>query len=259
MVLHDAAADGGARVRLVPHEEAVELDVRDRLADIRSRTLIISRGSDPWRVEGSRYMADRIPGSTGVRLPGEDVYPWAGNWEPVTDEVQRFLTGSLAPPEHDINIATLLFTDIVASTALAAELGDAEWHARLQRHHEILRALLRRYHGMEVDTAGDGFFATFASPGRAVRCATDMTAAVSELGLEIRAGLHTGEVEKSTTSSRDRRKHRRPSGRLAGPSDVLVRDLSESFPPAPASRSRTPARTSRKAFPDRWHLYRVVA
>ena len=237
-----------------------ELDVRDRLADIRSRTLIISRGSDPWRVEGSRYMADRIPGSTAAQLPGEDVYPWAGNWEPVTDEIQRFLTGSLAPPEHDISIATLLFTDIVASTALAAELGDAEWHARLQRHHESLRSLLRRYQGTEVDTAGDGFFATFASPGRAVRCATEMTAAVPELGLEIRAGLHTGEVEVVEDGVRGIAVH--IGARVmsqAGPSEILVSSTVRDLSTGSGLTFEDAGEHELKGVPDRWRLYRVVS
>lgn len=236
-----------------------EHDVRDRLADIRARTLVFSRGSTAWRDEGVRYSADRIPDSALVRLPGEDVHAWAGNWEPVVDQIQRFLTGSLELPEPDVDVATLLFTDIVSSTALAAELGDTGWHVRIQRHHEIMRTLLRRHQGTEIDTAGDGFFATFASTGRAIRCAIEMIAAVAELGMEIRAGVHTGEVEHAVDGPRGIAVHiaaRVMS--LAGPSELLVSSTVRELSAGSGLTFEDAGERELKGVPDRWRLYRVA-
>jgi class 3 adenylate cyclase len=236
-----------------------EHDVRDRLGDIRARTLILSRGSTPWRDEGARYIADHIQDARLMRLDGEDLHAWAGNWEPVVDEIQRFLTGSLEPPEPELSVATLLFTDIVSSTALAAELGDTGWHARLQRHHEVVRALLRQHQGTEVDTAGDGFFAAFASTGRAIRCAIEMIAAVPELGLEIRAGVHTGEVEHAVDGLRGIAVHiaaRVMS--LAGPSELLVSSTVRELSIGSGLTFEDAGERELKGVPDRWHLYRVV-
>jgi class 3 adenylate cyclase len=235
-----------------------EMDVRDRLADVSARTLIMSRGTSPWKVEGSRYLAEHIVDSTLVTLPGEDMYPWAGRWEPIVDEIEMFLTGNLRSVEPEVITATLLFTDIVASTALAVELGDSVWHARLQRHHEILRELLRRHHGREVDTAGDGFFAIFPSTARAVRCAMEMTTAVREIGLEIRAGLHTGEVEETMDGVRGVGVH--IGARVmahAGPSEVLVSSTVRDLTAGSDLTYEDAGEHELKGVPGTWHLYHV--
>jgi class 3 adenylate cyclase len=247
----------GAVLSQLQHEK--EYDVRDLLSDIRARTLVVSRGSSPWQVHGSRYLVERIPDASLLTLPGEDLYPWAGDWQPLTDEVQRFLTGSLELPEPEVVTATLLFTDIVASTALAAELGDTAWHERLQRHHELMRTLLRHHHGTEVDTAGDGFFASFSSTARAVRCATEMTTAVTELGLEIRAGVHTGEVEATFEGMRGIAVHiaaRVMS--LAGPSQVLVSSTVRDLTAGSDLAFEDAGEHELKGVPGSWHLHRVV-
>jgi class 3 adenylate cyclase len=147
-------------------------------------------------VETGRYLAERIRGARFVELPGEDHLIMAGDPEPLARELEQFVAGlSTREPEPDTVLATVLFTDLVGSTALAAELGDRSWRDLLERHHSAVRSELARHRGREVDTAGDGFFATFDGPARAIRCACAVTQAVGELGLEVRAGLHTGECE----------------------------------------------------------------
>ncbi len=129
-------------------------------------------------------------------MPGDDHIPHVGDQQTVLDEIQEFLTGVRPPPDADRFLSTVLFTDIVTGTAKAAELGDRRWGELVESHHAIVRSQLRRFHGLEVDTAGDGFFATFDGPARAVRCALAVRDAVRALGIEVRAGVHTGECER---------------------------------------------------------------
>ena len=211
----------------IAHIEAARaIDVRESLAGIRARTLVLHRPglhADSYPIETSRYLAERIPDATLVELPGADVYPWGGDWEPVAAEIQRFLTGSVETPEPEFAVATVLFTDIVNSTAQAATLGDQRWSELRERHDRLIRSELRKNRGREIDTAGDGFLATFATPGQALRCATAVVAGMRELGLEIRAGLHTGEVELESDDVRGIAVHigARVSS-LAGSNEVLV-------------------------------------
>jgi len=173
-----------------------QIDIRGILAAIRVPTLVLHRSGDrDAKVEEGRYIADRIPGARFVELPGEDHLIWAGEQEALLAEVEEFLTGVRPGPEHDRVLATVLFTDVVGSTERAAELGDRPWRWLLEQHHAAVRRELERWRGREVDTAGDGFLATFDGPARAIRCACAISDAVRPLGLEIRAGLHTGEVE----------------------------------------------------------------
>jgi class 3 adenylate cyclase len=156
-------------------------------------------GDRVYGVGQAQYIADRIPTAEMVELPGED-HGWWVEPEPVAREVEQFLCGIWDRGEWDVVetdrvLATVLFTDIVGSTARAAELGDASWRELLQQHHALVRRQLVRSRGTELDTAGDGFFAYFDGPARAIRCACAITNAARELGLEIRAGLHTGECE----------------------------------------------------------------
>jgi pimeloyl-ACP methyl ester carboxylesterase len=175
---------------------AVQIDVRPVLPSIRCPTLVMHRKGDRIAsVHGARWMAEQIPGARYVELPGGDHFPWIGDQDAVLGEVEQFLTGIRAVTVPDSVLLTVLFTDIVGSTERAVELGDEAWRRLLDRHHELVRRYLERFQGREVDTAGDGFLATFDGPARAVRCAQALTDAVRELGLEIRAGVHTGEVE----------------------------------------------------------------
>jgi class 3 adenylate cyclase len=173
-----------------------EVDVRDVLASVRVPALIMHRDGDrDARIEEGRYIAARIPGARFVELHGMDHLPWIGDQDAVLDEIEEFLTGVRPIPQPDRVLATVLFSDIVGSTEMAAALGDERWRELLARHHALVRAELARFRGREIDTAGDGFLASFDGPARAVRCGSALTSAVRELGMEVRIGVHTGECE----------------------------------------------------------------
>ena len=172
-----------------------QIDVRHVLPAIHVPTLVIHRSGDrDSRPEEGRYIAERIPGARYVELPGEDHVPWI-DADQVVDEVEEFLTGTRRGPESDRVLATVLFTDIVGATERAAALGDRRWRDLLDAHHALVRRELTRSRGHEVDTTGDGFLATFDGPARAIRCACAISDGARQLGIEIRAGLHTGECE----------------------------------------------------------------
>jgi class 3 adenylate cyclase len=171
-------------------------DVRDTIPMITSPTLVMNRtGNRIVSIEHSREVAAGIAGATLVELPGTDHLIFSQDIDRIADEIEEFLTGARTGADPDRLLTTLLFTDIVDSTKLAAEWGDRRWRDLLDQHHAVVRAQLQRYGGREVATTGDGFFASFASPTQAVRCALDAAEAVEALGLRIRAGVHTGEVE----------------------------------------------------------------
>ncbi len=173
-----------------------ETDVRDILPSIRVPTLVLHRTDNTFvRIEHGRYLAEHIPGARYVEIPGNDYFAFLGNTDVFLDEIARFVKGLSPAPEEDRVLATVLFTDIVGSTQRASDLGDRRWAELLGTHHTVVRRELERFRGQEIDTAGDGFFATFDGPARAVRCALAVREALRKLGLEIRAGLHTGEVE----------------------------------------------------------------
>jgi pimeloyl-ACP methyl ester carboxylesterase/class 3 adenylate cyclase len=173
-----------------------DTDVRQVLPSIRVPTLVVHRSGDrATRVEGGRYLAEHIPGSRLVEVPGVDHFPWVGNTEAILDEVEHFVTGTRRGPEVDRILATVLFTDIVDSTKHLAELGDRRWRDLLAQFYAIMRRDIERFRGREIDTTGDGLFATFDGPARAIRCAIAARHAIGSLGIAIRAGLHTGECE----------------------------------------------------------------
>ncbi len=178
----------------------MEIDVREVLPAIRVPTLVIHRTHDRViPVESGRYLAEHIPDAKYTELPGHDHFPFAGDMDAILDEVEEFLTGSRRVREPDRVLATVLFTDIVGSTRLAAELGDRRWTELLAEHHRIVRAELERHRGKVVRIEGDGTLSTFDGPARAVNCATAIRDALALLGLDVRAGLHTGEVELAAT------------------------------------------------------------
>jgi class 3 adenylate cyclase len=174
-----------------------EIDVRPVLSTIRVPTLVLHRSEDHIPIEGARWMAEQIPGARFREIPGGPHMPYYGDWGSVVDAIREFVEpiclGSAQP--YDSVLATVLFTDLVGSTAKAVELGDRGWRELLEQHHVRTRAQLSLFRGVELDTAGDGFFARFDGPARAIRCACSIRDAVSDLGLEVRAGLHTGECE----------------------------------------------------------------
>ncbi len=178
----------------------MEIDIRGVLPAIRVPTLVIHRSGDRViPVEAGRYLAEHIPDAKYVELVGDDHFPFAGDAAAGLDEVEEFLTGSRSRREPDRVLATVLFTDIVGSTERAAELGDRNWTALLGEHHVLVRDRLEQFRGKEIRIAGDGFLATFDGPARAIRCACAIRDAVRGLGIEIRAGLHTGEIELAET------------------------------------------------------------
>jgi class 3 adenylate cyclase len=176
-----------------------DIDVRHVLPAVRAPTLVVNlTGDSEMVVEAGRYMAERIPGAQLVQVEGDGHIPGPGNVERFVGEIEHFLTGVLseqAPEVPERQLATLLFTDIVDSTRHMARLGDAGWRRLIEGHHQLVRKELARARGREVDTAGDGFFAAFDGPARAVRCAQTIARDVQELGLAVRCGLHTGECE----------------------------------------------------------------
>ena len=175
-----------------------EIDVRPILSAIRIPTLVLHRTGDrSISVEAGRDLARRIPGATLVELPGDDHLPWIGDADRLIDEIEVFLTGVRGSAAPDRVLATVLFTDIVGSTERAAAIGDAAWADLLQAHHDQVRAQLARFDGREVNTAGDGFLATFDGPARAVRCGLALVERLESLDIRIRVGVHTGEVERA--------------------------------------------------------------
>lgn len=173
-----------------------QIDVREILPSVKVPALIMHRtGDKDSKVEEGRYIAERIPGARFVELAGEDHLPWIGDQDSVLDEIEEFLTGVRRAPETDRVLATILFTDIVGSTEVAHRLGDRAWTDLLARHNDLVRKQLDRFRGREIDTTGDGFLAGFDGPARAVRCAVAIREALGTLGIDNRAGLHTGEVE----------------------------------------------------------------
>jgi class 3 adenylate cyclase len=173
-----------------------EIDVRPILPSIRVPTFIIHRQGDVRvNVEAGRFMAQQIPNAKYLELPGSDHMLWTGATERILDEVEEFVTGSRSAIESDRVLATVLFTDIVNSTKRAETIGDRAWHDVLDRHNALVRREISRHRGHEVRTMGDGFLATFDGPARSIRCALAINEGVEALGLQVRAGLHTGEVE----------------------------------------------------------------
>lgn len=236
------------------------IDVRPVLPTITAPTLAISR-ADPAAVpaEHRRYVADHISGARYVELAGADELMWAGDQDAVVGEIQEFVTGARPVIEPDRILATILFTDIVGSTQLAAELGDRAWRELLERHHALVRAELAHHRGREVDTAGDGFLAVFDGPGRAVRSASAAVRSVRTLGIEIRAGVHTGEVEVAGDGVRGIAVHigARVSA-LAGSGEVLVSSTVRDLVAGSGLQFEDRGLHELKGVPEPWRVLAVI-
>jgi len=239
-----------------------EIDARHVLPAIRVPTLVMHRvGDSAINVELGRYLAANIPGAKYVELPGNDHVPIFERdiTDRIVDETEEFLTGSRSEPDVDRVLATVMFTDIVDSTKRAAELGDRQWRALLDRHDETVRQQLARFRGQEVKNLGDGFMATFDGPARAVRCAASICELVRPLGIAVRSGLHTGEVELKRDDVAGIAVHiaARVAAEAAAGETVVsstVRDL------VAGSGLRFQDRGSRalKGLPEQVHLYSVL-
>jgi class 3 adenylate cyclase len=173
---------------------AYQLDLRPVLPSVTVPTLVVGREGLPAPFRG-RYLAEHIDGARHVAVPGDDMLFFAGDTGPILDAIEEFLTGRLPTPETNRVLSTVIFTDVVESTAHAARLGDYKWRQVLGDHEAIVRQELDRFRGEEIKTTGDGFLATFDGPARAVRCACAIRDALKALGLETRVGVHTGEIE----------------------------------------------------------------
>jgi class 3 adenylate cyclase/pimeloyl-ACP methyl ester carboxylesterase len=248
------SASPGAAVAIQKMIRAI--DVRHLLSAIRVPTLVVYRTADIAHASGSRYLGAHIPGTKVVELPGDEYFPYLGDQDAILDEIEEFLTGVRPAPVPDRALATVLFTDIVSSTTRAAALGDAEWTRVLDQHDSLAAREVDRHRGRRIKTTGDGMLATFDGPARGVRCAQAICKTVGSLGIEVRAGLHTGEIELRGDDVGGIAVHigQRVSG-LAGPGEVLVsstvKDLVAGSGIAFADRGSHVL----KGVPDEWRVF----
>lgn len=251
-------ASPGARIALARMNNAI--DVRDILSTIRVPTLVLqARDEITTPAAYGRELGQKIPNAKYVEFPGRDHIPFGETQGIVLDEVEEFLTGVRDPLDRNRVLATVLFTDIVESTQHALELGDRKWRELLEQHHAIVRKNLARFRGKEIDTAGDGFFATFDGPARAIRCALTITDHVNPLGIQVRAGLHTGECEIIGDKVGGISVH--IGARIlskAEPSQVWVSNTVKDLVAGSGIEFQDLGTYALKGIPGEWHLYQVL-
>jgi pimeloyl-ACP methyl ester carboxylesterase len=255
--LYRLGASPGAAMTL--YKMNAEIDVRHVLTTIRVPSLILHRAGDRTiQVEHGRFLAAHIPGAKYVELEGIDHIPFVGDADSVIAQIEEFLTGVRPMPEPDRVLSTVLFTDIVDSTRRISEIGDRRWRELLANHDALIRRELARYRGREVGTAGDSFLATFDGPARAVRCALSAGDAVRQLGMEIRAGLHTGEIELMGESVGGMAVHIGARvAALAGASEVLVSSTVKDLVAGSGLQFSDRGVHPLKGVPGEWHLFAV--
>jgi class 3 adenylate cyclase len=237
-----------------------EADVRALLPSISVPTLVLHREEDRFvHLGAGRYLAEHIPHAKFVVLPGADHLSFAGDTDALVDAIEEFLTGARSGAEGDVVLAAVLFTDIVASTEYQARVGPREWSRLTDRHDALVRSALTRHRGHEVKTTGDGFLATFDSTGRALRCAADILDGAKDIGLTLRAGVHTGEVEVRdndiaglavTIAKR--------VCDLAGPRQVLASETVRNNMVGAATKFEDHGEHDLKGVPRTWRLFAVV-
>jgi class 3 adenylate cyclase len=235
-------------------------DVRDKLASITAPTLILHRADAAFVASGhGRYLAEHIQGARYVELPGADSLHWVGETATMLDEIEEFITGVRGGFDAERVLTTIVFTDIVGSTQHAATLGDNRWHDLLDNHDNIVRHELERYRGREVNTAGDGFVATFTSPSVAIDCADAIVDAVRSLGIEVRAGIHAGEVEVRGADIAGMAVHIGARvAALAGPSEVLVSSTVREIVTGSRRQFVEHGDYELRGVPGRWRVYALV-
>ncbi|MET1011863.1 MAG: adenylate/guanylate cyclase domain-containing protein [Actinomycetota bacterium] len=270
MTLDDRALDayttafrmtGGPGTALALETMWRETDVRDVLPAVHVPTLILHRTDDQlYSIAGARFTAERISGSRFVELPGVDHLAWEGDVDLLISEIDRFLRSVREEEaEFDRVLATVMFTDIVGSTERSSALGDRSWQSVLADHDRIVRGLLARYRGREIKTLGDGFLATFDGPARAVRCALAIAQAVRDFGIDVRIGLHTGEIEFDGDDVRGLAVNIGSRvGAIAGPSEVLVSGTVKDLVAGSGLVFEDTGEHELKGVPDRCRLYRVM-
>jgi class 3 adenylate cyclase len=239
-----------------------EMDIRQLLPAISVPTLILHRDEDVIEDVGSgRFLAEQIADARYVELPGADHFPWAGDQDSVIAEIRKFIREVQEEHEETFDrvLATIMFTDMVDSTAQAATIGDRRWRELQEQHNRLIRSQLARYRGREIDTAGDGFFALFDGPARAVRCASAICTSMKGVGVEVRAGLHTGEIQSSgdgvsgiavAIGAR--------VGALAGGSEVLVSSTVKDLVVGSGLEFEERGLHALKGVPDEWRLFAVA-
>ncbi|WP_123027451.1 adenylate/guanylate cyclase domain-containing protein [Mycolicibacterium stellerae] len=240
---------------------AARQDVRAVLPTIRVPTLVLQHADDPFVTPAmGKYVADHISGAKYAELPGRNMWHFVEPWRESFQEIAQFLTGEQADVADDRLLATVLFTDIVDSTRRAAEMGDRDWHALLDAHDAVVRAQLVRFRGREVNTSGDGFLAMFDGPQRAIRCAMAIRDAVQALGIEVRAGLHTGECEVRGDDIGGIAVHigARVSA-FAGANDVLVSSTLRDLVIGSGLEFEDRGAHQLKGVPGSWHLFAVTS
>ena len=235
------------------------IDVTDLLPRIRVPTLLLYRRDDPdVRIEEGRFLASKIPGAKLVELEGADHYFWAGDTEPILQEIEEFVTGHRAAAAPERRLATALFTDIVGSTDTAANLGDQRWRDLLDRHNDVVRAELAKWRGEEVSFTGDGFLATFDSPAQAIRCARAIVEHVAALGIQVRSGIHTGEMEIADHDVGGLAVHIGARiAALAGAGEVLVSRTVKDLVAGGGFAFESRGRHILKGVPDEWEVFGV--
>ena len=239
------------------YRQSMLSDIRPILPTIQAPTLVIHRTDDRiMPVALGREVADLIPGARFVELPGTDALPYSGDTDRIAEEVEEFLTGAHTGAEFERILATLVFTDIVDSTRVAARLGDRAWRDLLDEHNKLVRGEFARFRGREVITTGDGFLATFDGPGKAVRCALAITEAATTLGLQVRAGVHTGEVDVRELDVGGLAVHIAARvAALAGPGEVLVSGTVKDLLVVSGIEFAGRGEHALKGVPDRWRLF----
>jgi class 3 adenylate cyclase len=236
-------------------------DIVDRLPGVEAPVLVLHKTAHALLpIRSGRALVSALPSAHLVELPGTGTAIFSNDVEEIADEIEAFLTGTRPPPRRDRILATVLFTDIVGSTARAAELGDREWRELLERHHRLLRASLDRFGGREIHTAGDGFLATFDSPRRAIESARAAGEAVRAVGLEIRAGVHTGEIELSGGDVQGLAVHIGARiAALAGAGEVLVSSTVKDLVAGSGIQFEDRGSQKLKGVPGEWRAFAVAS